>query len=100
MLLDNAQHLVKRPVPTEQDLLRRFNITVNDALSYGLTSIHDAGFNPISLEFFRRSIEHPFVKIYLTIFIQAGDGRKSSRERSMMLPSCRFTTAHRFEFMG
>ncbi|KAG1761990.1 amidohydrolase family-domain-containing protein [Suillus occidentalis] len=54
VLLDNAQDLVKRPVPTEQDLLRRFNITVNDALSYGLTSIHDAGFNPISLEFFRR----------------------------------------------
>lgn len=54
VLLDNAQDLVKRPVPTEQDLLKRFNITVNDALSYGLTSIHDAGFNPISLEFFRR----------------------------------------------
>lgn len=54
VLLDNAQDLVKRPVPTEQDLLRRFNITVNDALSYGLTSIHDAGFNPVSLEFFRR----------------------------------------------
>lgn len=54
VLLDNAQDLVKRPVPTEQDLLKRFNITVNDALSYGLTSIHDAGFNPISLEFFKR----------------------------------------------
>lgn len=54
VLLDNAQDLVKRPAPTEQDLLRRFNATVNDALSYGLTSIHDAGFNPISLEFFTR----------------------------------------------
>ncbi|KAG2746404.1 hypothetical protein P692DRAFT_20782464 [Suillus brevipes Sb2] len=64
VLLDNAQDLVKRPVPTEQDLLKRFNITVNDALSYGLTSIHDAGFNPISLEFFKRSTEHPCVRIY------------------------------------
>ncbi|KAG1742219.1 amidohydrolase family-domain-containing protein [Suillus lakei] len=54
VLLDNAQDLVKRPAPTEQDLLRRFNATVNDALSYGLTSIHDAGFSPVSLEFFRR----------------------------------------------
>lgn len=78
VLLDNAQDLVKRPVPTEQDLLRRFNITVHDALSYGLTSIHDAGFNPISLEFFTRSTEHPCVKIRLTSFIQAGDDRKSS----------------------
>ncbi|KAG2153894.1 amidohydrolase family-domain-containing protein [Suillus clintonianus] len=54
VLLDNAQDLVKRPAPTEQDLLRRFNATVKDALSCGLTSIHDAGFNPVSLEFFRR----------------------------------------------
>ncbi|KAG0704666.1 amidohydrolase 3, partial [Suillus ampliporus] len=54
LLLDNAQDLVKRPAPTERDLLKRFNVTVNDALACGLTSIHDAGFNPVSLEFFTR----------------------------------------------
>ncbi|OAX36092.1 hypothetical protein K503DRAFT_695783 [Rhizopogon vinicolor AM-OR11-026] len=54
VLLDNAQDLVKRPVPTERDLLRRFSAAVNDALACGLTSIHDAGLKPASLEFFKR----------------------------------------------
>lgn len=54
VFLDNAQNLVKRPAPTEQNLLRRFNTAVTDALSCGLTSIHDAGFDPVSLEFFKR----------------------------------------------
>lgn len=54
VFLDNAQDLVKRPTPTERDLLRRFNAAVNDALSYGITSVHDAGLKPVSLDFFRR----------------------------------------------
>ncbi|KIJ67588.1 hypothetical protein HYDPIDRAFT_149313 [Hydnomerulius pinastri MD-312] len=54
VLLDNAQDLVRRPALTEDDLRRRFAATVSDALSSGLTSIHDAGFNPVSLEFFKR----------------------------------------------
>ncbi|KIJ18971.1 hypothetical protein PAXINDRAFT_161293 [Paxillus involutus ATCC 200175] len=47
VLLDNAQDLVKRPAPAEDDLHRRFAATVKDALSLGLTSIHDAGFSPL-----------------------------------------------------
>jgi predicted amidohydrolase YtcJ len=54
VFLDNAQDLVTRPTPTERDLLRRFNAAVNDALSYGITSVHDAGLKPVSLDFFRR----------------------------------------------
>jgi predicted amidohydrolase YtcJ len=54
VLLDNAQQLVKRPTPTEDDLRKRFAITVKNALSLGLTSIHDAGFRPVSLELFER----------------------------------------------
>ncbi|KAF9245006.1 amidohydrolase family-domain-containing protein [Melanogaster broomeanus] len=54
VLLDNAQGLVKTPALTEDDLRRRFALTVRDALSFGLTSIHDAGFSPVSLEFFKR----------------------------------------------
>ena len=54
VLLDNAQELVQKSVLTEDDLLMRFHSTVNKAISVGLTSIHDAGFNPTSLEFFRR----------------------------------------------
>jgi predicted amidohydrolase YtcJ len=54
VFLDNAQELVKRPALTEEDLLRRFHTTVNDAHARGLTSIHDAGFDPMSLNFFKR----------------------------------------------
>lgn len=56
VLLDNAQELVKSPELTEEDLLKRFGVTVKDALSKGLTSIHDAGLDPISLKFFKRSV--------------------------------------------
>ena len=54
VFLDNAQALVERPDPTHEVLEARFNATVKDALAAGLTSIHDAGFDPMSLEFFRR----------------------------------------------
>ncbi|KAJ3554225.1 hypothetical protein NM688_g3217 [Phlebia brevispora] len=56
VLLDNAQELANahRPEPTYEELEQRFNLTVRDAVARGLTSIHDAGFDPRSLEFFRR----------------------------------------------
>ena len=56
VFLDNAQELVNalRPEPTYEQLEKRFNLTVQDAITHGLTSIHDAGFDPISLRFFRR----------------------------------------------
>ena len=52
--MDNAQDLIPKKPPTYDDLMLRFNRTVNDALSLGLTSLHDAGFSPASLEFFKR----------------------------------------------
>jgi len=59
VLLDNAQELANahRPEPTYEQLSLRFNLTVQDAVSHGLTSIHDAGFDPLSLKFFRRHAE-------------------------------------------
>jgi len=54
VFLDNAQDLVPRPPPTEKQLLRRWAIMVKDAHAVGLTSVHDAGFSPISLKFFER----------------------------------------------
>ncbi|KAF7334584.1 Amidohydro-3 domain-containing protein [Mycena venus] len=54
MLLDNAQELLKIPPLTEEDLRARFTAAVNDALAYGLTSVHDAGLDPASLDFFIR----------------------------------------------
>ncbi|KAH9851483.1 amidohydrolase family-domain-containing protein [Lenzites betulinus] len=57
VFLDNAQDLVIRPEPTYKQLQKRFAATVKDAHSLGLTSVHDAGFNPMSLEFFRREAQ-------------------------------------------
>lgn len=56
MFLDNAQDIVFQPELTEDDLMRRFSIAVQDAVSFGLTSVHDAGLNPVSLKFFARCI--------------------------------------------
>ena len=52
--MDNAQELIKHPVLTDDDLYRRFKTTVDHSLQHGLTSLHDAGFKPDSLAFFRR----------------------------------------------
>ncbi|KAJ6535556.1 amidohydrolase family-domain-containing protein [Mycena capillaripes] len=54
MLLDNAQELLKLPPLTEGDLEQQFAAAVGDALAYGLTSVHDAGLDPASLDFFVR----------------------------------------------
>jgi len=56
VFLDSAQDLIMRPPPKDEDLARRFKTTVKAALSVGLTSLHDAGFKPDSLAFFRRSV--------------------------------------------
>ena len=54
MFIDRAQELIKRPPLTDADRLERFQIAVSDALSKGLTSLHDAGFDPASLAFFKK----------------------------------------------
>ena len=63
VFLDNAQDIVVRPEPTYKVLQKRFAATVKDAHARGLTSVHDAGFNPISLEFFRRYARHPHPRL-------------------------------------
>ena len=52
--MDSAQDLIARPALAEDDLERQFRTTVDEARAVGLTSLHDAGFNPESLAFFRR----------------------------------------------
>lgn len=54
VFIDNAQELIKHPILTDDDLYRRFKTTVDHSLQHGLTSLHDAGFKPDSLAFFRR----------------------------------------------
>ncbi|KII92233.1 hypothetical protein PLICRDRAFT_37025 [Plicaturopsis crispa FD-325 SS-3] len=57
VFIDDAQYLVKRPDLSEDDLLKRWARAAQDALSLGLTSMHDAGFSPVSLDFFSRQAE-------------------------------------------
>jgi hypothetical protein len=52
--MDSAQDLIARPTLSEDDLQRQFRTTVDEARAVGLTSLHDAGFNPDSLAFFGR----------------------------------------------
>ena len=56
VFMDSAQDLIAQPLPTEEDLARRFQRTVADALAAGLVSLHDAGFKPESLAFFKRYV--------------------------------------------
>lgn len=96
VLLDNAQELLKQPQLTESDLLRRFKVTVRDAHKNGLTSIHDAGLDPMSLAFFNRQAQigtlpiriygmsyfdetQPYSGGTMKPVIGAGDGRLSAR---------------------
>lgn len=74
VFLDNAQDLLKQPKLTENDLMRRFNVAVRDALKYGITSIHDAGLDPMSLAFFKRFLPffHSCVYNGLTMGYQTG----------------------------
>ncbi|KAJ4498383.1 amidohydrolase family-domain-containing protein [Lentinula lateritia] len=63
MLLDNAQELVKQPKLLEDDLLRRFDSAIQNAVKFGLTSIHDAGLDPASLKFFKQEARRRILPI-------------------------------------
>ena len=65
IFLDKAQDLVKKPPITDDDRVHRFTFAVNDALSKGLTTLHDAGFDPASLAFFEK---------YYSLIYSAFDG--------------------------
>jgi hypothetical protein len=60
IFLDNAiREYVGRVMPPMTDALREenLNVAMRDALSFGLTGIHDAGLVPEDLAFFRRMAE-------------------------------------------
>jgi len=52
--MDSAQDLIARPTLGDDDLERQFRTTVDEARAVGLTSLHDAGFKPESLAFFKQ----------------------------------------------
>ncbi|KAL1740761.1 amidohydrolase 3 [Schizophyllum fasciatum] len=54
VFVDNAQTLIASPVYTDEDLLKKLTYTMNDALSYGITTVHDAKLDPKEIDFFYR----------------------------------------------
>lgn len=99
VFLDEAQSLIDIPQPTEADLIKQLGITARDALTYGITSIHDAGLKPVSLDFFKRQADSGNlpIRIYAMRFfnetdywgsrvapvINAGKGRLNARSVKM-----------------
>ncbi|KAJ7124911.1 amidohydrolase family-domain-containing protein [Mycena epipterygia] len=76
MFLDNAQDIIFQPELTEADLERRFSVAVQDVVAFGLTSVHDAGLNPMSLKLFARQAELNKlpIRIYgMTFFDENGE---------------------------
>lgn len=59
MFLDSAQEFIFQPELTDDELTRRFSVAVQDVVALGLTSVHDAGLNPMSLKFFVKCVPEP-----------------------------------------
>ncbi|KAF8154107.1 amidohydrolase family-domain-containing protein [Crassisporium funariophilum] len=54
IFVDNAMNLIPIPVWTEKTISEFFDLTIKEALSYGLTSIHDADTKPHHIQFFQK----------------------------------------------
>ncbi|TDL26855.1 hypothetical protein BD410DRAFT_782939 [Rickenella mellea] len=65
IFLDNAMALIPQPQWDEQDMLKFFATTVQEALANGLTSIHDAWTTPPMIKFFKRMAEQDKIPLRL-----------------------------------
>ena len=54
IFVDNAINLIPIPEWTEGSMSRFFEVTIKEALSYGLTSIHDADTKVDQIKFFKK----------------------------------------------
>ena len=61
VFVDNAMSLVPVPPWSEAQRLAYFEIAMHDALSVGLTSVHDAASSPEAIQFFQRYRSLPSV---------------------------------------
>lgn len=57
VFVDNAMSLVPIPSWTEQELEAFFEVTMKEAVKFGLTSIHDADALPEYVQFFKKKAE-------------------------------------------
>ena len=56
-----------QPPPSFSTMKKRLDVTVKDAHSVGLTSVHDAYLNPLPLEFFKRYVSHTLLPLLLLL---------------------------------
>lgn len=56
IFVDNAQSLIVSPPWTDEQMLDYYVSAMREALSYGLTSIHDAAALPWMIKFFKRPV--------------------------------------------
>ena len=54
IFVDNAANLIPTPEWSEETISRYFEVTIKEALSYGLTSIHDADTRVPQIKFFKK----------------------------------------------
>ena len=54
IFVDNAMYLVPVPEWSEETMSRFFELTIKEAISYGLTSIHDADSKVNQINFFKK----------------------------------------------
>ena len=54
VFVDNAANLISIPEWSEEAISRFFELTIKEALSYGLTSIHDADTKVNQIKFFQK----------------------------------------------
>ncbi|KAF8520380.1 amidohydrolase family-domain-containing protein [Hysterangium stoloniferum] len=73
ILLDKAMNLIHPPPWSYNHMMEYFTATVQDALSHGLTSLHDAGSTPLAAEFFQKFAgENPLpLRIYAMRYFNA-----------------------------
>ncbi|EJD04927.1 uncharacterized protein FOMMEDRAFT_105127 [Fomitiporia mediterranea MF3/22] len=83
IFVDNAMDIIKVPEWTEKQMLDYYFSAVKEALSYGLTSIHDAWALPRTIEFFKRVADANKLplRLYLMRAINLLDYRGEQIER-------------------
>ena len=54
IFVDNAANLIPFPEWSEETISRYYELTIKEALSYGLTSIHDADTKVNQIKFFKK----------------------------------------------
>lgn len=75
VFIDNAMDLIPAPSRTKERLSNSFDIAMKDALSHGLTSIHDADSRLDHINFFKRKAEAGElpIRLYLMANVPSSD---------------------------